>query len=138
MITKLIVFFGIITLAAIGWLFFGREKASQEISFITQTNSEGGVDVEVTPSKSSINLRFDVVLNTHSVELDQDMVQIAILKDDKGNEFLPLAWEGAVPGGHHREGTLIFPALTTSASKITLILNDIGEVPERNFSWELK
>lgn len=134
----LIIVSSFLVLVAVGWLFFGKKTKPQEISFTPQTNSEGTVTVEVTPvnvTQGYGQWRFDIVLNTHSVELDQDMTKIAFLKDDKGNIFQPTNWEGAPPGGHHREGILVFNSISPKTSSIQLIIQDIGEIPERKFNW---
>jgi len=52
--------------------------------------------------------QFEVPLNTHSIGLSQDMLQITELIDSLGNLYKPITWEGDGPGGHHREGVLIF------------------------------
>ena len=75
-------------------------------------------------------------MDTHSVELDQDMLRIAVLVDDKDKEYKPLRWEGAEPGGHHREGVLIFNQIVPSPKSIKLKISSIGEA-ERNFIWQL-
>ena len=51
-----------------------------------------------------------VVINTHSVELNYDLTQLAVLRTDRGDEVTPLQWDGA-QGGHHVNGTLYFPAM---------------------------
>lgn len=134
----IIILVALIIAVASGWLFFGKKDVPQEISLPPQTNSEGAVEIEVTPTnvtKGSSQWRFDIVLNTHSIELDQDMTKVALLEDDQGNVYLPTAWEGAPPGGHHREGTLIFAPIKPKPKTITLVLKDIGGVSERILSW---
>src|SRR3989344_9595231 len=73
----------------------------------TKTDEQASVTVVVTPidlSSQSKEWKFNILMDTHSVELDQDMVRIAVLVDDKDKEYKPFRWEGAEPGGHHREG----------------------------------
>jgi hypothetical protein len=72
-------------------------------------------------------------MNTHSVELDQDMTKIAILVDDQGKEYKPISWEGPV-GGHHREGMLIFNQITPNPKSVELKISSIGGVV-RSFTW---
>lgn len=98
------------------------------------------VTVTVTPvdiSSRSKEWRFDVVMDTHSVELDQDMTKIAILIDEQGKEYQPLAWEGPT-GGHHREGVLTFARITPTPKSIELKITNIGGVPSRSFAWNLQ
>ena len=77
-------------------------------------------------------------MNTHSVELADEMTKVSILRDDSGNEYKPTAWEGAGPGGHHREGKLKFAAMTTQPKYIELVIKDLAKVAERSFRWELR
>jgi hypothetical protein len=41
-------------------------------------------------------------------------------------------------GGHHRRGTLFFPALKASVRSVTLIIRDVAKVQERTFSWKVQ
>ncbi|MBI5457852.1 hypothetical protein HY971_03980 [Candidatus Kaiserbacteria bacterium] len=107
----------------------------------TKTEEEAGVTVVITPldlSPQFAEWKFDVGLNTHSVELDQDMTRIAVLTDDRRNEYKPVAWDGVAPGGHHREGVLIFRAVSPMPRSVELTIKDIGGIPERSFKWDLK
>jgi len=107
----------------------------------SKTDDQGSVTVTVTPvaidlSSQTTEWKFDIVLNTHSVELDQNMIQIAVLVDDAGKEYKPLRWEGTEAGGHHREGTLVFAPISPYPRYLRLIIKSVGEV-ERLFSWTL-
>jgi hypothetical protein len=104
-----------------------------------KTNKEGRVTVKVTPqapSDAAAPLRFQVVLDTHSAALDQDMRASAVLVAG-GTERAALAWEGDPPGGHHREGVLVFPPLGAGPRAVTLTIKDVGGVAERAFAWTL-
>src|SRR3972149_1897275 len=124
--TKIIIIVGIILGAVLfGSLVFKQKKTTQNISLAPQINSEGSVEVEVTPieiSDTSDSWQFKVVLNTHNVELDQDITKITLLVDNKGNEYRPLSWDGAPPGGHHREGVLTFRPVSPQPTSIELIV----------------
>lgn len=77
---------------------------------LTQINDERSVVVEVTLlnlGSSDSTLDFQVALNTHSVELSYDLTEIAVLQDDQGNEYTPVACDGG-QGGHHVNGILKF------------------------------
>lgn len=108
-----------------------------------QTNVGGGVTVKVGRLEAADTVAFKVVLDTHSVNLDAfDLAQLAVLRTSSGEEIAPLAWD-APAGGHHREGTLSFPATTADGAQIlqsdgrqiVLVIRDIAGVAERAFSW---
>ena len=106
-----------------------------------QRNSAGGVTVAVTPQNLAASAKswdFKVVLDTHSGELNDDFVKTATLIDDKGGRHVPIQWEGAGPGGHHREGTLKFNAVTPTPTTIELRITRAGESAPRSFRWQLK
>ena len=88
-----------------------------------QKTSQGGVTVVVTPAELGAGAKewtFKVVLDTHSQELSDDLVRTAVLIDGAGREAKPLAWEGAGPGGHHRQGLLRFATIQPSPQAIEL------------------
>lgn len=147
--TKVITIVGVIlVVVVIGFLTGGKKEAPEkeaeqkQVQNISspQVNSEGSVEVEVTPvevSGTSDQWKFKIVMDTHSVELDQDLTMVTRLVDDKGNLYTPLSWDGAPPGGHHREGTLSFAPVFPRPERISIVVTDIGNIAERNFSWEL-
>jgi len=138
-----------------GFLFFYRGGPTKQIAPVanqtnqqtttkqnweTKTEEQASVTVVVTPldlSPNSKEWKFDIGMNTHSVELDQDMIKIAVLIDDQGKEYKPLRWEGAEAGGHHREGVLIFNQVILTPKSVELKISNIGDVV-RSFVWELK
>ncbi len=102
-------------------------------------DEQENVTVTVTPSDlswESKEWKFDVAVDTHSIELDQDMAAVAVLTDDSGKEYKALRWEGAEAGGHHREGVLIFDAITPYPQHLKLIIRGIADV-DRAFTWTL-
>jgi len=104
-------------------------------------DTQGTVTVKVTPLEllpKTTEWKFDVVLDTHSLELGQDMTKVAVLIDDKNNEYEPVAWEGSGSGGHHREGVLVFNAIDPMSVYVKLKIKDIGNIPERLFKWDIK
>ena len=109
------------------------------LEFRSQLNDAGGVTVSVTPVtlRAGAAAEFDMALNTHSVELKDDLLKAVVLRDDAGREYTPSAWDGAGPGGHHRSGKLTFGVLATSAQAVTLVVKNIAGVPERVFQWQL-
>jgi hypothetical protein len=110
----------------------------------TREDGQGAVTVKVTPlnlENSSATLDFEVVLDTHSVDLSMDLSQLAVLRADTGAEVNASAWP--VGSGHHYEGTLSFPAQTAEgrsvldgATRLTLVIKDV-DAPERVFEWSL-
>jgi hypothetical protein len=110
---------------------------------LTQTQEAGGVTVKATWQGTEAGPLFEVVLDTHSVDLDgYDLRELALLRTDNGQEVRPTSWD-APKGGHHRAGMLTFPETLPDGSPIigpgtrtiTLILRDIGDVPERTLRW---
>jgi hypothetical protein len=122
----------LVTLLAAGA--FAAELAAQR-------SSSGGVTVAVTPQNLAASAKswdFKVVLDTHSGELNDDLVKTALLLDGKGGRYVPIKWEGAGPGGHHREGTLKFSAVTPTPTTIELRIARAGEAAPRSFRWQLR
>ena len=104
-----------------------------------QSNRQKGVTVAVQPTQLAAGreVKFDIRMNTHSVELSHDMVSVAAIVDDNGHHYRPLNWDGSPPSGHHRRGTLQFPVLKGNPSSIKLILTGIAGVSERIFTWKV-
>jgi hypothetical protein len=106
-----------------------------------QRSSTGGVTVEVTPQNLSAGARswdFKIVLDTHSADLSDDLVKTAVLLDGTGGKYAPVAWDGAAPGGHHREGVLRFKPLAPQPQAIELRISRPSEPTPRSFRWQLK
>lgn len=116
-----------------------KQNTTSQASSQTQTNSEGEVTAKVTPMNVSDDKRtwqFQIVLDTHSGSLDTDLIKNAELIDERDNVLLPLSWNGTPLGGHHREGTLIFPSFQDRLESVTLQLKNIGGISERRFTWK--
>ena len=115
-------------------------SGNTEQKWESKIDEQVSVTVTVTPSDLGVESKewkFDVVLNTHSVELDQDMTEVAALVDNSGNEYKPLRWEGAPAGGHHREGVLVFSPITPTPKSVELKITGIADAV-RTFNWQLK
>jgi len=111
-------------------------QAQGSAALAPQVNRDGGVTVKVTPLPIEPgSWRFEVVLDTHSVDLIQNIVETAVLIDDEGMEHKPSAWEGDPPGGHHRKGVLKFEGIP-KAIVIRLEIRQVG-IPKRRFTWPL-
>ena len=106
----------------------------------TQTQAGGGVIVKVTylnPAGAD-EAQFSVVLDTHSVNLDQyDFKAISVLRDDKGKSYQPTKAESK-GSGHHREAVLNFPKLDPEAKRVDLVIKEVAGVKERVLRWEFR
>ncbi len=121
--------------------FFVVPSFAAPMALAPQTRSEGGVQVKVTPKNITVaadTWDFEIALNTHSVALDQDLVKTTVLVDAQGKQYLPIAWEGDPPGGHHRSGVLRFKPLAELPSALELRINGVGGVDARAFRWQLQ
>src|SRR3990167_6262240 len=87
-------------------------KPTQTITDILQTleNEGGNVTVTVKPEILEIGKdpSFYIEFNTHSVELNFDVVKQTYLLDEKGYQITDAGWKGSPPEGHHRNGILVF------------------------------
>ena len=106
----------------------------------TRSSSDQGVTVKVTPKLiGSIDKRweFAIVLDSHSVELSDDLTQSASLTTNDGRTLTPVSWTGAAAGGHHREGLLAFEVPAPRPSTVELRIARTGEPAPRIFRWQL-
>lgn len=113
-----------------------NQQADTSQLWVQKIDEQSEVTVIVTPIdilSQSKEWKFDITLSTHSVELDQDMTEVAILTDDSGKEYKPTAWEGST-GGHHREGVLKFNKITPIPKSVELKISGIGDIM-RSFTW---
>lgn len=98
----------------------------------TKENTDGPVSVAITP----LSLReFEVSLNTHSEELNVDLVTSSTLTTDQGKIYKPTIWEGDPPAGHHRKGILKFNSIDPKPNFIVIKMENIGGIAERSFKW---
>lgn len=106
-----------------------------------RSSDAGGVTMIVKPAELSASAPvwlFQVSLNTHSVELSDDLARTAKLVDAAGKQYPALAWEGDPPSGHHRKGTLRFQPLKPQPAAVELRIQRPGEAAPRTFRWKLK
>ena len=105
----------------------------------TQTSSQSGVTVKVTPRDLAAGTwEFDVVFDTHSQELTDDLEKTAVLVSDARASHSPLKWQGDPPGGHHRKGVVQFKPVSPMPAAIELQIKRNGETAPRLFRWKLK
>jgi hypothetical protein len=107
-------------------------------TFPTQTSSISGVTVKATPRALTGGAwEFDVVFDTHTQDLKDDLMKSASLVAD-GKTIAPAVWRGDSPGGHHRKGVLRFNAVSPPPKAMELTLTRLGEPKPRSFRWQLK
>lgn len=107
----------------------------------TLKNNDRGVTVEITPrnvAQDAKTWEFKVVLDSHTQDLSDDLTQSTTLLDAGGSQYAPTGWDGAGPGGHHREGVLRFKPISPHPQAIELRIKRTGEPMPRSFRWELK
>ncbi|MBW2309064.1 MAG: hypothetical protein JRG73_19240 [Deltaproteobacteria bacterium] len=120
---------------------------------LRRSNSGGRVNIDVVylnPLKQSqnpdTNLVFELRMNTHSVNLDAYRIEdLAVLRNDLGEQVRPMEFANPGGGGHHRSGMLKFPAQTPEGNRliredikrIEVVIKNVAGVPERVFIWNL-
>ena len=104
----------------------------------TIKSAANGVTMVVAPQiKPGAGVDFTIVVDTHSQDLSDDFLKSAVLIDSAGNRYAPIAWDGAGPGGHHREGVLRFAPLPATSS-LELQVTRAKEESPRTFRWQLQ
>jgi len=115
-------------------------SSASPTSQATQTSDGGQVTVVVDWAGPGGGAVFDVMLDTHSVDLDGLDLSDAILRNDRGETMSARPW-AAPKGGHHREGALTFEGdaapFFAGATWVELVLSGVGDLPERTLRWEV-
>jgi len=115
------------------------QQANSSQKWETKTDDQGQVSIKVTPQAlNGSQWKFQIVFDTHSGSLDDDPLLVAVLVDGKGNTYQPTAWEGPGPGGHHREGILVFNDVVLESPYVELKVMEVGGITERLFKWSLE
>lgn len=122
------------------WRGFGRAKevlpSKSEPILETLSNEDGEVKVVITPKALAQDFwSFEVTLDTHSVELTDDLAEVSFLVDENGKTFKALGWEGDPPGGHHISGILKYSPISPGPDNIELRIKLNSK--ERSFKWKL-
>lgn len=121
------------------------EAASPSNDSATRIDEQGAIIIEITPlnlDSPTDTFEFDVVMDTHSIDLSMDLATLSTLTTDTGVSVESTLWDAPL-GGHHVEGKLIFPAtkdgkpIFEGATKLTLTILNV-DAPSRVFEWELK
>lgn len=103
-----------------------------------QTSTQAGVTVKATPRTVSGNTwEFEIVLDTHIQELNDDLRRTAVLVGEGSASITPTGVEGDPPGGHHRRLVLRFNAMTPPPANLELRIQRVGEPSPRIFRWQL-
>ncbi|MBI3938918.1 MAG: hypothetical protein HY323_18250 [Betaproteobacteria bacterium] len=115
----------------------GSRAATSDLP--AQSSTQAGVTVKAAPrSLSGSAWEFEIVFDTHSGELTDDLEKTAVLIADGGASRSPLKWQGDPPGGHHRKGVLLFKPVSPRPGSIELRIQRTGEASPRSFRWQLK
>ncbi len=110
-------------------------------AFAAQSSDEAGVRVVVTPMALGPGMtiwEFEVVMDTHTKPLDEDLAQSAVLVDEAGSRYRPAAWQGDPPGGHHRKVILQFTPPAEMPKAVELQIDGVGGAGARTFRWQLQ
>ena len=140
----------LLAVAFLLYFFFGASKSNNQTSqspstsqsqWETKTNDQPPVSLKITPLELGLNAKiwkFAVIFDAHSGSLDDDPLRVTQLADDNGKTYAPTTWEGAGPGGHHREGMLIFNAIQPFPKYVELRVKNVGGIPVRSFRWDMR
>lgn len=131
----------IVGLLSVGSLFTSAEDLSAASAFQPRTSDVAGVRVVVMPRALTVGAttwEFDVTFDTHTKPLNDDLVAVSALVDERGRSTKPNSWQGDAPGGHHRKGILKFPSSAEMPKSIELQINGVGGVATRTFRWEIE
>ena len=101
--------------------------------FATRTLEAGPVTVQATLRRlDRAGATARIVLDTHAVELDLDVVAAATLTVG-GTKWRAERWDGDGPGGHHRDGDLRFAAAGPPDGEAVLSIRGLSQPLE--FRW---
>jgi hypothetical protein len=119
---------GVVAIVLVAWILWPQPSSGQ-----MQTAEANGVTV--TATLRSDGLVFDVILDTHTVDLaSYDLVANSRLLVD-GQTLQPHGESRTTDNtGHHVEGTLRFDG--ERHGTLVLVLEDLGGVPERRLEFK--
>ena len=119
---------------------FWVAQSPAAVPALTRTHAGGGVTAKATylnPGGTE-DTRFEISLDTHSVDLDiYDLKRLSLLRDDAGKVYQPTKVENK-GSGHHRQLVLVFPKLAPGNKRLELVVKDVAGVKERSFVWDLR
>jgi hypothetical protein len=137
MLKKLLSSFAVAAIVAASYTLAG---AAAEMGYAPQISNEREIKVTAmlqTFTKEAKTWDFEVTLETHTQSLSDDLIKSSVLIAD-GKQYLPLVWEGAPPGGHHRKGFLRFNAVSPQPQSMELRIRLAGDALPRSFKWSMK
>jgi hypothetical protein len=112
------------------------------IAVTLQKATAGAVNIGAVPlaGEEPLDIDFAITLDTHSVELNYDLAELATLTIGEAS-FSAISWTPNAPDGHHVAGVLRFTidpparAELAEANEVTLELRDIdGEQVTLHFA----
>jgi hypothetical protein len=118
------------------------EDASAQVEWQPLSDSQGAVDVVITPlnlSRPGDTIDFEVTLDTHSLDLSMDLAELAFLSAGTSWSASASSWDAPL-GGHHVRGILSFPVsenwdqLLEEAGEFKLVISNL-DAPQRDFVW---
>src|SRR4030095_3511753 len=133
----------IIAASGLGSLLFTLLLVTQSLAAapaLTRTHSGGGVTAKVRylNPQGTEDTRFEISLDTHSVDLDSyDLKALSLLRDNAGKVYQPTKVENK-GSGHHRQLVLVFPKPAPGNKRLELVVKDVAGVKERSFVWDLE
>jgi len=111
-----------------------------ELGYAPQVSDERQIKITATMqsiAKEAKTWDFEVTLESHTHALSEILESSSVLIAD-GKQYMPLGWDGAPPGGHHRKGLLRFKATAPQPASVELQIRLIGDPSPRSFKWQLK
>jgi hypothetical protein len=104
-----------------------------------QISNQSAVTVKATPKNIQADVwEIEVVFDTHSQELKDDLLKNAALIADDGTRIPPSGWKGDPPNGHHRKGVLQFNRVNPRPKILELHISRSGEPSPRIFKWKME
>ena len=112
-----------------------RKEAGSPAAFPARAVTVGAVDIVIEPTRiDETGAVFRIAMDTHSEELSADLASTSVLEVD-GLEWTAATWSGDPPGGHHREGQLIFEASGPAVGSAVLSIGGFSGPVKA--SWKL-
>jgi hypothetical protein len=116
-------------------------STAQAAELSTAKSELRGVTVSVTPVSVAPEAKrwsFNIVLDTHTQALNDDIEKIVTLTGSDGRPLKPLSWEGDAPGGHHRKVVVHFAPPAPAPANVELRVHREGEALARVFRFRLQ
>jgi hypothetical protein len=126
---------------AFGVVLADSTPSSTAPALAARSSDAAGVRVVVTPKALGAGVavwEFEVVMDTHTKPLNENLAQVAVLVDETGRRTAPVAWQGDPPGSHHRKGVLQFSAPAGMPKAVELRIDGVGGAGSRRFRWDIK